>query len=139
MRVKHRSLVAITLLTIITFGLYQVYWYFITKTEMNVVNGKAVKVPFFLWFFIPVINIWWFWKFAKAIEKITKGNVGRWKAFLAPLVLNIISVLMVSFVFAKNSGTGLVTLPNGIYALVVVMLSLLPIYYFQSNLNRYSK
>jgi hypothetical protein len=54
-------------------------------------------------------------------------------------VLNIISVLMVSFVFAKNSGTGLVTLPNGIYALVVVMLSLLPIYYFQSNLNRYAK
>lgn len=139
MRIKHRSILGITLLTIITFGFYQIYWYFITKTEMNVVNGKAVKVPFFLWFFIPIINIWWFWRFAKAIEKITKDNVGRWSAFLAPLVFNIISVLLVSFIFARNSGLGLITLPNGIYGLVVVILSLLPIYYFQTNLNRYAK
>jgi len=139
MRVKHRSLLAITLLTLVTFGIYPIYWFFITKTEMNVVNGKAVKVPFFLWFFIPIINIWWYWRFAKAIEKITKGNVGRWSAFLAPPILGAIAGAILYFVFARNDGTGLITLSNGVYALVVVVLGLLPIYYFQHNLNRYAK
>lgn len=139
MRVKHRSLLGITLLTLVTFGIYPIFWFFITKTEMNVVNGKAVKVPFFLWFFVPIINIWWYWRFAKAIEKITKGNVGRWSAFLAPPILEAVAVAIIYFVFARNDGTGLITLSNGVYALVVVVLGLLPIYYFQSNLNRYAK
>lgn len=139
MKTKHRSIIAITFLTVITLGLYQLYWYFITKTEMNVVNGKDVKVPFFLWFFIPIINIWWYWRFAKAIEKTTQDNVGRWEAFLAPPLLNILSIVLISFIFARNSGAGLITLPNGLYGLVAVMLSLLPIYYFQSNLNKYAK
>jgi hypothetical protein len=139
MRIKHRSLIGVTLLTIITLGIYQIYWYFITKTEMNVVNGKSAKVPFFLLIFIPIINIWWFWRFAKAIEKITKGNVGRWSAFLVPPLLAMIGGGIIYFVFAKNTGNGLVTLSNGLYGLVAVVLSLLPIYYFQSNLNKYSK
>ena len=139
MRLKHRSLLGITLLTLITFGIYPIYWFFITKTEMKVLNGKSVKVPFFLFYFIPIINIWWFWRFAKAIEKTTKGNVGRWSAFLAPPILEAIAGAIIYFVITNSNGIGFITLSNGVYALVVVVLGLLPIYYFQSNLNRYAK
>ena len=45
MRLKHRSLLGITILTILTFGIYHIYWYFITKTEMHVINGKTIKAP----------------------------------------------------------------------------------------------
>jgi len=139
MRLKHRSLFLITILTIITFGIYQIYWYFITKTEMNVLNGKEYKVPFFLWFFIPIINIWWFWRFAKAIEKSTKGNVGRWAAFFAPVLLSAIAGVTLFIVFGPNNVGGLLTPSRIVYSLVVVIASLLPIYYFQSNLNKYAK
>jgi hypothetical protein len=139
MRLKHRSLLGITLLTLITFGIYPIYWFFITKTEMNVLNGKSVKVPFFLFYFIPIINIWWFWRFAKAIEKTTKGNVGKWSAFLVPPILEALAGAIIYFVITNSNGIGFITLSNGVYALVVVVLGLLPIYYFQSNLNRYAK
>jgi hypothetical protein len=139
MRLKHRSLFLITLLTIITFGIYQIYWYFITKTEMNVLNGKEYKVPFFLWFFIPIINIWWFWRFAKAIEKSTKGNVGRWTAFFAPLLLSALAGITLFIVFGPNNVGGLLTPSRLVYSLAVIVASLLPIYYFQSNLNKYAK
>ena len=139
MRLKHRSLFVITLLTIITFGIYQIYWYFITKTEMNVLNGKEYKVPFFLWYFIPIINIWWFWRFAKAIEKSTKGNVGRWTAFFAPVVLTFLSALILVIVFGPNNVGGLITPSRLIYSFAVVVATLVPIYYFQSNLNKYAK
>jgi|GEM_PF-1489490 len=139
MRLKHRSLFLITLLTIITFGIYQIYWYFITKTEMNVLNGKEYKVPFFLWFFIPIINIWWFWRFAKAIEKSTKGNVGRWTAFFAPVLLSALAGVTLFIVFGPNNVGGLLTPSRLVYSLAVIVASLLPIYYFQSNLNKYAK
>ena len=139
MRIKHRSLIGVTLLTAITFGIYQIYWYFITKTEMNVVNGKAAKVPFFLWFFVPIINIWWFWRFAKAIEKITKGNVSRWSAFFAPIFLAVLASLLLVYVFGPYNGGGIITLSRLGYSAVALLLGLLPIYYFQSNLNKYAK
>lgn len=139
MRLKHRSIIGITLLTIITFGIYQIYWYFITKTEMNVINGKSVKVPFFLWFFIPVINIWWFWRFAKAIEKITRGSVSRWSAFLGPIFLSALAGFLLVYVFGPYNGGGIINLSRISYSFIAVVLGLLPIYYFQSNLNKYAK
>jgi hypothetical protein len=139
MRLKHRSLLGITILTILTFGIYHIYWYFITKTEMNVINGKTIKVPFFLWFFIPVINIWWYWRFAKAIEKITKENVNRWAAFIAPLVLSVLAGLFLIVIFGPNNDGGIFTPSRFVYSLAVIVASLLPIYYFQSNLNKYAK
>lgn len=139
MRIKHRSLIGITLLTILTFGIYPLYWYFITKTEMNVVNGKSAKVPFFLLIFIPIINIWWFWRFAKAIEKTTRGALSRWGAFVGPIFLTILSALLLVYVFGPYNGGGIITLSRAGYSLVAVILGLLPIYYFQSNLNKYAK
>lgn len=137
MRTKQRSLIAITLLTIVTLGLYQIYWYFITKTEMNLTNSKSAKVPFFLWFFIPIVNIWWFWRFAKAIEKSTKGSVGRWAAFFAPVVFAMASSLFLGLLYPSVLNQADFVDQTGLWgSLLVVMASLLPIYYFQSHLNK---
>lgn len=136
---KHRSIIGITFLEIITFGIYKFYWYFITKTELNVVNGKSVKVPFFLWFFVPIINIWWFWRFAKSIEKITRGNVSRWSAFIAPVVLNFASAIFLVIIYGPLGFGKSFTVPNFVSLIVATAALLLPIYYYQSNLNKYAK
>ncbi|MBI2798059.1 DUF4234 domain-containing protein [Candidatus Saccharibacteria bacterium] len=137
---KRRSLLAIFLLNIVTLGLYQIYWYFITKTEMNTLNAKALKVPFFLWFFIPIIDIWWFWRFAKAIEATTKGAIGRWAAFLAPVIIWV--VVGIFFGFTRSifiSPHSLVDSSLWISLAITNVLILLPIFYYQSNLNKVAR
>ena len=139
MSTKHRSIIGITFLEIITFGIYKFYWYFITKTELNVVNGKSVKIPFFLWFFVPIINIWWFWRFAKSIEKITSGSVSRWSAFIAPVVLNFASAIFLVIIYGPLGFGKTFTVPWFVSLIVATIMLLLPIYYYQSNLNKYAK
>ena len=139
MRIKHRSLVAVFLLNCITLTLYQIYWFFIVKTEMNVVNSQENKVPFFLWCFIPIINIWWFYRFCKAMEAVTKGALNKWLAFFAPIIIGVVvgAVLSITNSLTFNtvdlSGTTLLS-----YALSVLLFSL-PILYYQSNLNKVSR
>lgn len=140
MRMKYRSLLSILLLNIITLGLYQIYWYFITKTEMNTLNKRELKVPFFLWFFIPIINIWWFWRWAKAIEATTKGLIGRWAAFLAPFVI----ALAVSVFFGVTGPFNIYTdSPTNTHFLIQLafanIIILLPVFYYQSNLNKVAR
>lgn len=139
MRTKHRSLVGITLLTVVTFGIYPIYWYFITKTEMNTVNGRSDKVPFFLWFFVPIVNIWWFWRFAKALEKATKGTLNRWAAFVAPIIFAVIGVLILAIFYPSALRPDIAYEPSLWGSMLILVVSLLPLYYFQSNLNRYAK
>ena len=141
MRVKHRSFIAIILLNFITLGLYQIYWFFITKTEMNTLNSKDVKVPFFLWFFIPIINIWWFYRFAKAIERTTKNKLNKWSAFFAPVLIG----LMISVLLTILGNLPTIDLPiigaTAVTSYVVISATagIIPILYYQSYLNKVSR
>ena len=141
MRMKHRSLLGITALEVITFGLYSIYGFFITKTEMNTLNGQSDRVPFFLWFFIPVINIWWFYRFCKAMHITTKRQLGVWVAFFAPIVLYFVGLFIINFnsQFFLNS----ITQTNFFFAVFSVFLtaaaSALPILYYQHYLNKVAR
>ncbi len=140
MRIKHRSLIVVFLLNCITLTLYQIYWFFITKTEMNVVNAKQDKVPFFLWFFVPIINIWWFYRFCKAMSIVTKGMLNKWLAFFAPFIISamvgVVFGLFNNFVIyspAQLTSSALLS-----YGISVLLFSL-PILYYQSYLNKVSR
>ena len=139
MRTKRRSLIAVLLLNMITLGFYQIYWYFITKTEMNTLNSRNYQVPFFLWFFIPIINIWWFWRFAKAIEVTTKGEVNRWSAFLAPFVIALAVGIFLGAAPYTMVTDSLSSISFWLRYGFINLLVLLPIFYFQSNLNRFAR
>lgn len=140
MRLKHRSLIGVFLLNCITLTLYYIYWFFITKTEMNVINSRDAKVPFFLWFFVPIVNVWWFYRFCKAMEISTKGRLNKWLAFFAPVLIGVI----VGLVFGVTSSTISLSSTNlsssalFSYALSVLLFSL-PILYYQSYLNKVSR
>lgn len=139
MRIKHRSLIGLFLLNCITLTLYQIYWFFITKTEMNVVNSQQNKVPFFLWFFVPIVNIWWLYRYCKALEAVTKGAISKWIAFLAFFVI----IFAVGAIFGA-AGTVSLTAANLStsawisYGLAVLLFSL-PILFYQHYLNKVSR
>lgn len=140
MRLKHRSLIMVFLLNCITLTLYQIYWFFISKTEMNVINSRENKVPFFLWFFIPIINIWWFYRFCKGMEAATKGSLNKWLAFFAPVIIAIIVgvIFGVTSTAIVLSSTNLSPTALFSYAVSVLLFSL-PILYYQSYLNKVAR
>ncbi|MBA3679115.1 DUF4234 domain-containing protein [Candidatus Saccharibacteria bacterium] len=139
MRLKHRSLFAIFLLNCITFSLYQIYWFFVTKTEMNILNSRENKVPFFLWFFIPIINIWWFYRFCKGMGAATKGRLNKWLAFFAPAIIGLIIGAGYSLTTTITLGSNYYN-PTALFSYALsILVAILPILYYQSYLNKVSR
>ena len=76
---KDRSPIAVALLPIITFGIYMLYWEVKTKGEMNA-NGAEIPSAWLI--IIPLVNIWWFWKYCEGVEKVTNGKMNGALAFV---------------------------------------------------------
>jgi ABC-type transport system involved in cytochrome c biogenesis permease subunit len=64
-----RSLVMIYILSILTFGIYLVYWFVKTKNELN---GMGARIPTAWLLIIPIANIYWLYKYAEGFAKVTK-------------------------------------------------------------------
>jgi len=82
-----RSPAAVFVLSIITLGIYALYWLVRTKTEMNS-NGASIPTAWYL--IIPLANIWWYWKFSQGVEEVTHKGMSAGVAFLMLWLLPII-------------------------------------------------
>ncbi len=137
---RHRSLPIIVLLNIVTFGLYEFYWYYVTKTELNVINKREPNVPLYLWFFISPINLWWWYRLSKSLNKATKGDISVGLAFFLPLILLAVYVGLVYLLTGQQANISYVD-PIGIVALVSTYYIpyLITTLYFQHKLNKIAK
>ncbi len=84
---QHRDPIMVFLLSIITFGIYSLFWYVTTKNEMN---AKGAQIPTAWLIIIPFVNIWWYWKFCEGVELVTNKGMGVAVAFLLLWLLGII-------------------------------------------------
>lgn len=84
---KYRNPILIILLTMITFGIYGLFWYVLVKNEMN---RKGAKIPTALLLIIPIINYYWLWKFCEGVDKVTRRKMSGPVAFLLIFLLGII-------------------------------------------------
>ena len=66
---KRPSLAKIILLTIFTLGLYSIYWAVVTKRELNRAGGN---VPNAIFIFIPLINFYFWYRYAQSYTTIVK-------------------------------------------------------------------
>ena len=75
--IKKRNIVAVYLLSIITLGIYCIYWLVQTKKEMNSLGGK---IPTAWLLIIPIANLYWMWKYCEAFATYVKkdGNTILW-------------------------------------------------------------
>ncbi len=71
--VKHRNPILIVIFTIITLGIYGIYWLYSTKKELVELGAR---VPTFWLFIIPIIDIYWIYKYAKGVAHIAKNSMG---------------------------------------------------------------
>ncbi len=70
--IKRRNLMAQVLLFIVTFGIYGIYWFYVTSREM--IDYKKLDGSPGLWtilLFVPLASIYSMWKHAQAVEALT--------------------------------------------------------------------
>ncbi len=84
---QHRDPIMVILLSIITLGIYSLFWYVATKNEMNT---KGAQIPTAWLIIIPFVNIWWYWKFCEGVELVTNKGMGVAVAFLLLWLLGTI-------------------------------------------------
>ena len=86
---KKRSPLAVLLLTIITFGIYGIYWEVVTKGELV---RKGADIPTALLLIVPIANIWWAYKYCMGVEKVTNGKMSGVLALVLMLVLGVVGM-----------------------------------------------
>lgn len=89
---QQRNPIMVILLSIITFGIYGLVWFVITKNQMN---AKGAQIPTAWLLIIPFVNIWWLWKFSEGVELVTNKGMGTAVVFLLLWLLGTIGEAIV--------------------------------------------
>jgi hypothetical protein len=92
MNLKYRSLVSVILLTVFTFGLYLIYWFYETKNEINANGGQ---IPTFWLFIIPFVNLYFLYKYSEAFAKIIKHDDNTLLYFIITACLPFIAIIYI--------------------------------------------
>ena len=67
--VEQRNPLMVLILIIITFGIYALVWMVKTKNEMNELGANIPTAWFII---IPILNIYWFWKYCEGFAIATQ-------------------------------------------------------------------
>ncbi|MSO79368.1 MAG: DUF4234 domain-containing protein [Acidimicrobiia bacterium] len=94
----NRSPITVALLSFFTLGIYGLVWTVKTKGEMNKLGAD---IPTAWLGIIPLVNIYWFWKYCQGVEKVTGGRLGTILAFVVVLLLGFIGYAIVQDAFNK--------------------------------------
>ena len=99
-----RSVVAVILLTCITFGIYAIVWFVKTKNEM-VRHGADIPTAWLM--IVPIASIWWMWKYSGGVEHVTRGKQSQAVAFILIFLLSIVGMAVVQTALNKAVDEGL--------------------------------
>ena len=76
----------------ITAGIYGIVWFIETKTEME---RKGAQIPTAWMILIPIVQIYWLWKYSEGVELVTNKSMSAGFAFFLLVVLNIIGMAII--------------------------------------------
>jgi hypothetical protein len=91
-----RSVVAVILLTLVTCGLYGLYWFIRTKDEM-VERGASIPTGWLL--IVPFASIYWRWKWSVGVEHVTREKMSGAVCFLVIYLLGPIGMAILQATF----------------------------------------
>jgi hypothetical protein len=95
---KKRNPAAVFFLPLITFGIYGIVWSVKTKNEMK---RLGADIPTAWLIIIPLVNYYWYWKYAQGVEKVTNGQMSAALAFVLLILLGLIGMAIVQSEFNK--------------------------------------
>lgn len=82
--IKYRNMWLQVLLMIVTFGLYSIYWFYETASELKIVAKDTEAKPG-LWtilFFIPPACIYSMYMYSELYEKVGTEKINKWIIFI---------------------------------------------------------
>lgn len=91
-KLKKREPVMVLIFWVITLGIYGLYWGVKTSWELN---ASGADIPSAWLIIIPIINIWWTWKFCEGVELVTDGRMSTPLAFILWFLLGFIGAAIV--------------------------------------------
>ncbi len=100
---KNRNPLAVFFLPFVTFGIYMLYWLVKTKGEMS---SRGADIPTAWLVIVPLVNIWWFWKYSEGVEKTTSGKMSGVLAFILLWLLGSIGAAIIQDGFNKVGQAG---------------------------------
>lgn len=84
-----RNPFVVFVLFFVTFGIYGIVWYAKTAGEMRT---RGADIPHWILLFIPLVNLFYVWKWSAGVEKVTAGGMGGALMFLLILFLGPIGM-----------------------------------------------
>lgn len=100
-KIKNRNIALCILFGIVTFGIYIIYWFVKTKDE---INSLGAKIPTAWLIIIPIVNWYWYYKYAEGWSKYVKKDDNAVMWFLLYLLLS--PVVMIIFQMELNKLAG---------------------------------
>ena len=85
--VRSRNIFLIYFLSIITFGIYGLYWVVSTKKELNSL-GASIPTAWLL--IIPIANLYWIYKYCEGFAEYAKKDNNTILWFILYLLVSII-------------------------------------------------
>lgn len=78
--VKNRNMGLQVLLVIVTLGIYIVYWFYQTASEMKEVvkDPEAKPTLWTILLFVPVANIYSYFMYSELYEKMCSEKINKW-------------------------------------------------------------
>lgn len=99
-----RLIVAVVLLSLVTFGIYALVW--LVKTKKEMIASGATDIPTSWLLLVPLAHVYWMWKYAGGVEHVTGGKTSQATAFLLLVVLGIIGFAILQDSFNKVADRG---------------------------------
>jgi len=95
---EKRSPITVALLTIVTLGIYGIIWYVKTKREMNKLGADIPTVWLII---IPIVGLYWLWKYSEGVEKVTNGKLSAILCFILMYLVGFVGIAVVQDSFNK--------------------------------------
>lgn len=87
MPIKKRNIVLVYVFSIITLGIYAIYWMVSTKNEMNELGAE---IPTAWLLIIPIANLYWVYKYCEGFATKAKKDNNTILWFLLFIIIGII-------------------------------------------------
>ena len=88
--IKYRNMILQVVLMIVTLGIYGIYWFYQTASELKSLANDPAAAPA-LWtvlLFIPFANLYAYYKHGELYERVSEEHLNRWLMFLLWIVFS---------------------------------------------------
>lgn len=90
--ITKRSLLKVYVLGIVTLRIYFIYWFVMTKREINSLGGD---IPTCWLMIVPIANIYWLYKYATSFARVVNKEKDGLLYFLVFWLISIVTPAIV--------------------------------------------